>query len=126
MGMIYLVDTSAYSRYLDGRLSDKGNELMDDILTDAPPISVVVRMELLSYQGNDERENIIKNLVDSCDVILLSDEIVEKTVEIRRKSKIKLPDAIIAATAIVHNLSLISCNDSDFLKVPNLKYASLS
>lgn len=57
----------------------------------------------------------------------LSDEIIEKKIELRRKVKIKLPDALIAATAIVHNLTLLlSTNDSDFLKVPKLKYKSLN
>ncbi|TAE34104.1 MAG: PIN domain-containing protein [Cytophagales bacterium] len=38
----------------------------------------------------------------------------------------KLPDAIIAATAIVHNLTLLSTNDSDFERIEGLKYRSLS
>jgi len=34
--------------------------------------------------------------------------------------KIKLPDAVIAATALVHGLELISRNESDFKKIPGL------
>ncbi len=41
---------------------------------------------------------------------------------LRRSIKIKLPDTIIAATAIVHKLTLVSDNDVDFLRVPKLKY----
>jgi predicted nucleic acid-binding protein len=36
--------------------------------------------------------------------------------------KLKLPDAIIAATAIDNNFTLIADNDADFKKVPGLKY----
>ncbi|MEY4538677.1 MAG: hypothetical protein RLZZ306_434, partial [Bacteroidota bacterium] len=50
------------------------------------------------------------------------DEIVEKTIEIRRIYKIKLPDALIAATAIVFDLTLVSRNDKDFTQIPELKY----
>ncbi|TDB61346.1 PIN domain-containing protein [Arundinibacter roseus] len=43
-----------------------------------------------------------------------------KTIEIRRKHKIKLPDAIIAATALVHHLTLVTNNVSDFARIENL------
>ncbi|RYF71696.1 MAG: PIN domain-containing protein [Cytophagaceae bacterium] len=39
---------------------------------------------------------------------------------------LKLPDAIIAATAIVHDFTLLSTNDSDFNKITALKYRSLT
>ncbi|HAH54244.1 MAG TPA: hypothetical protein DCM02_02880 [Flavobacterium sp.] len=40
--------------------------------------------------------------------------------KIRRSKKIRTPDAIIAATAIVHNLTLIT-NDNDFNGIQKLK-----
>jgi predicted nucleic acid-binding protein len=54
----------------------------------------------------------------------LSDEIVNETIELRKTKRMKLPDAIIAATAIVHNLCLVSRNDKDFDKIPNLFYTN--
>ena len=44
-----------------------------------------------------------------------------KTAEIRKAHKLKLPDAIIAATAIVYDLTLISRNVSDFKNINGLK-----
>ena len=35
--------------------------------------------------------------------------------------KIKLPDAIIAATALVHNLTLLTRNEKDFSKISNVE-----
>ncbi len=49
-------------------------------------------------------------------------QVVQKAIEINRSIKIKLPDAVIAATAIVNDFTLISRNDDDFEKVPGLKY----
>ena len=43
-----------------------------------------------------------------CNEISLTDEIKEKTIEIRKKYKIKLPDALVPASAIVNNLPLIT------------------
>ena len=44
-----------------------------------------------------------------------------KTAEIRKAHKLKLPDAIIAATAIVYDLTLISRNVPDFKNINGLK-----
>lgn len=126
MGTGYLIDTSGYSRYLDDMLSVENSDFMDSVLEDAPAMCFVVKIELRSFQGDKNKENTIADLVNNCVIMELSDEIIEKTIELRRKAKIKLPDAIIAATAIVHNLTLLSTNDSDFRKVPKLKYKSLN
>ncbi|MCP1385016.1 type II toxin-antitoxin system VapC family toxin [Runella salmonicolor] len=126
MGTGYIIDTSGYSRYLDDMLSVENSDFMDSVLEDAPAMCFVVKIELRSFQGDKNKENTIADLVNNCLIMELSDEIIEKTIELRRKAKIKLPDAIIAATAIVHNLTLLSTNDSDFVKVPKLKYKSLN
>lgn len=126
MGTRYLIDTSGYSRYLDDRLSIENSEFMDSVLEDAPDMCFVVKIELRSFQGDVDREHTIADLVNSSRIIELTDDVIEKTIELRKKAKIKLPDAIIAATAIIHNLTLLSTNDSDFLKVPKLKYKSLN
>ena len=53
--------------------------------------------------------------------IFYIDEIIaDKTIELRKKYKIKLPDAIIAATAIVYNLILVSLNITDFHKIEGI------
>ena len=46
------------------------------------------------------------------------------SIELRKARKIKLPDAIIAATAIVHDLILVSRNDKDFAAIPSLRYSN--
>ena len=50
----------------------------------------------------------------------LTNNIVEANIEIRKKHKTKLPDAIIAATALVYGLALISRNTSDFKNMDGL------
>jgi predicted nucleic acid-binding protein len=53
-------------------------------------------------------------------VFELGKDIKLKTAEIRKACKIKLPDAIIAATALVYNLTLLSRNVGDFKQVDGL------
>ena len=47
--------------------------------------------------------------------------IVAKTIQLRQKQKIKLPDAVIAATALVDGLKLISRNTKDFKNIKGLE-----
>lgn len=54
------------------------------------------------------------------EIIQLTAAIVTQTIEIRKEYKIKLPDAIIAATALVNDLTLISRNKSDFKNIDGL------
>jgi predicted nucleic acid-binding protein len=55
-------------------------------------------------------------------IITVNQDIIQKTIEIRKKFRLKLPDAVIAATALVYDYTLISDNDKDFVKVSGLKY----
>ncbi|MDQ6763986.1 MAG: type II toxin-antitoxin system VapC family toxin [Bacteroidota bacterium] len=54
-------------------------------------------------------------------VIELEQPIKLKTAELRKAYKIKLPDAIIAATALVYDLTLLSRNTVDFKDIAGLK-----
>lgn len=82
-------------------------------------MSIINKIELLSFTSPD------KNLYDFiafANLFYLEDDIIDKTIEIRRSSKIKLPDAVIAATALVYHLTLLTRNIKDFQKVPGLKF----
>jgi predicted nucleic acid-binding protein len=50
----------------------------------------------------------------------IKSDIAEQTIAIRKKNGLKTPDAIIAATALVNKLVLISRNEKDFSKIHNL------
>ncbi len=51
----------------------------------------------------------------------INDDVIQKTIDLRKMQKIKLGDAIIAATALVYNFDLLSHNLADFKNVPSLK-----
>lgn len=54
-------------------------------------------------------------------VFNLDETIIVKAIELRRNHKTKLPDAIIAATAIVYDVTLITRNTKDFQNITELK-----
>jgi predicted nucleic acid-binding protein len=91
-------------------------------------INTVVQMELMSHfeietdpEVKEGREEYINLMAD--EIIQIDQRIAMKAGEIRRKAKLegrkvpKGPDALIAATAIVLNLELVSNNDGDFVWV---------
>ncbi len=81
-------------------------------------ISIITKIELLGYPfSNKEELDFINNIVDALIVIPLSDEIVELTITLRRKYKIKIPDAIVYASAQASKGSLYTNNISDFAKL---------
>jgi predicted nucleic acid-binding protein len=57
-------------------------------------------------------------------IVGLSEEVKQFTIEIRRKYRLKLPDAIVCATAIILDLNLLS-NDVQFGKVTELMLSSV-
>jgi predicted nucleic acid-binding protein len=79
-------------------------------------ISFVTKLELLGYSKitPNEETNILQFL-SKVTILPMSEAIEAETIQIRRKTKLKLPDAIIAATAIVIGAELVS-TDPHFLK----------
>ncbi len=118
MGTKYLIDTNAISDYLGGKISPKGLDFMDEIMDNSPSISVINRIELLGHNRPEIEQ--FKMVVEACLVYELSEEIILKTIAIRKSRSIKTPDAIIAATALVYNLTLITHNIRDFENIANL------
>ena len=65
------------------------------------------------------KEEIIKQFIADANILPISPAVVNQCVAIRRSRKIKTPVAIIAATALVHGLTLLT-HDSDFNKISGL------
>ena len=121
MGTEYLIDTNAIIEFLGGSLPNSASDWLQDIIEkNLHHLSVINHIELLSYQGPDSEVQVLQDFINASDVLALSDAVVQKTIDLRRNLKIKLPDAIIAATALVNQLTLISRNTVDFRSVPGL------
>lgn len=76
-------------------------------------ISTITWMEML-VGASTEEESAIRAWLGSFDVITLDNAIANRAVEIRKARRVRLPDAIVWATAQVHSLLLVSRNTKDF------------
>jgi hypothetical protein len=117
----YLIDNNVISNYFSGCFTKKGMHFIAEVLDLTPIISVITEIEALSWINPDKsKEQIVKAFVSDATVLSLTPVVVAQCVSIRRSLKIKTPDAIMAATAIVHNLTLIT-SDKDFKNIQGLK-----
>ncbi len=117
----YLKDNNVISNYFSGLFTEKAMDFMADVIDTIPNISVITEIEALSWINTDKsKEIILHQFILDAKVLGLTPDVISECVKIRRAKKIKIPDAIIAATAIVHNLTVIT-GDSDFNNIKGLQ-----
>ncbi|GHV70844.1 hypothetical protein AGMMS49928_20190 [Spirochaetia bacterium] len=126
-GDTLVLDTNAVIKLLD---DNANSEFLDSVFPDnVRAISVITQIELLGYPGiTEEADELIRSFLDDIPIVSLDMPIVETTIQIRRdKPRLKLPDAIIAATAVVLDATLVT-NDNDLLKLnfPRLHTISIA
>jgi len=83
-------------------------------------VSVITEIELLSYPAlAPDDEAAARGFLDAVARHPLTDSIRDRTIALRRQYRLKLPDALIAATALDTGATLLS-NDQQLLVVPSL------
>lgn len=118
MGQGYLIDTNAIIDYLQDRLPENSSAFIEKI---DPQLSVISRMELLAWpNASDKQLNVLETFIANSTVFSLPEPVVLESIRIRKNFRVKLPDAIIAATSLVFELTLITRNTTDFEKIPGL------
>jgi predicted nucleic acid-binding protein len=123
MGIKHLWDTNTTIYYLQQQFPPGAERFIDNLLRDEQPaISAITEIELLCWKAASENDmQVLHSFINDALVIELEQPIKFKTAELRKGYKIKLPDAIIAATALIYNLTLLSRNISDFDNIDGLK-----
>ena len=82
--------------------------------------SIITEIEALSYPGLSLAEDLrIRQFFEELNVIPITSLVRDRTIEIRRRNKLRIPDAIIVATALTLEASLLT-NDSDLPTIEGL------
>ncbi len=115
----YLLDTNALISFL------QGNPKLGELTSSASlGISIISVLEFLSFTSIKEPDKkLLLDFIQKIEVIELKIDnlqLLDTITDIRANFKVKLPDAIIAGTAIYKNAILIT-NDKDFAKISMLK-----
>ncbi|MDI6766136.1 MAG: type II toxin-antitoxin system VapC family toxin [Bacteroidota bacterium] len=122
MGVRLLYDTNIFLYYYAGNLNAKKYFDTGFLGENRIIISRIVRLELLSFSKLSLREeNIIREMLDQFVMIPLNDRIEDIAIYLRRKYSLKIPDAIIAATAYDTSSALLTADIDDFKRVTEIK-----
>lgn len=118
----YLLDTNILIYYFADEIPPKELETIEDIFKTSFYISVITRIEFLGWKKHTEKGyEKAKEFISFSKVIYLTKKIADRAIDIRREYRIKLPDAVIAATASSKNLTLVTRNDDDFRDIQYLE-----
>lgn len=105
-----LFDTNILVDYLNGVVQAR-----DELARyEDRAISVVTWMEVLVGAGDDKEDHAIRAFLDDFTVVELSRVVAEAAIAIRRQSRLRLPDAIIRASARHLGALLVTRNTKDF------------
>ena len=116
--MTGLLDTNAALYVLDGKLSIP-------LPVGHYGVSVITEMELLAWPSLTPPEEIrVKAFLQTVTVCELTPAIRQQAVRLRREERLKLPDAVVCATALDHRVELWT-NDARLLNVPGLRCRSV-
>ena len=81
-------------------------------------ISFITYIEFLGYKN---ASSVTEEFIALADVIIINKVIMDICVKLRKSNRIKLPDAIIASTAMAFDYTLITNNEKDFRNIEGLK-----
>jgi predicted nucleic acid-binding protein len=115
-----LLDTNAFIYFFEGQGK------ITNLVVSTPEIyfSAISEIELLSASHLTQSEmDSIKAFLSLCHRVELTSEIIDQTIMIRRQYHFKIPDGVIAASALHLHMPLVSA-DTDFKKIAGLTLIS--
>ncbi|MFN5361630.1 MAG: type II toxin-antitoxin system VapC family toxin [Bacteroidota bacterium] len=121
MEMNMLVDSNVIIDYVSNRIPEKSAKELDIYFNSCFSVSIISKIEVSGFNTQEYELEQLESFIQLSSIVYIDEAVADKTIEIRRMKRIKLPDAIIAATALVKNCILLSHNTTDFKKIEGLQ-----
>ena len=122
--MRWIIDTNVWIDAMAGEQS-AGRALKAATHDDWCGHSAISRLEVLSYSRLTEGEmTAFRAMLDQYVEVPIDNDVIEEAARLRRLVKVKAPDAIVAATALIRQAALITRNVDDFRRIPGLSSRS--
>lgn len=106
-----------------------GYEWLEDYLlnrANALFVSGITKLEVLGFHRLSESESYkFVAFFNAVTVLSLTDEVIKEAIRLRQQRKRSLGDSIIAATALIHKIPVLTHNTQDFLSVEGIEVISL-
>ena len=95
--------------------------LREFIATEAPAVSAVSYVEVLGYHGlAATEESLFREFFAVSTILPIDQDVLDQAVILRQQNRMSLGDALVAATALVHHLPLVTHNVGDFAWIDGL------
>lgn len=96
--------------------------LREFIANNSPYVSAISYLEVLGYhQLTDTDKNYFEDFFKASQILPISQAVISQAVTLKQRKKMSLGDAIIAGTALVYNLTVVTRNVADFSSIIELK-----
>lgn len=118
---VWLLDSNAVMGFLNQDSAPGFIIQFEQALVEGAAVSVITTIEVLGWRGHDTTSRAsAEKLLRCLDEIPLATSVAQQAILLRSNYSIKLPDAVIAATALTHGLKLMTRNQSDFERITGL------
>ena len=118
----FLPDTNVFSKIFGNNLTVKKYVESLDAVIDA-----TIYIECIQGSKSNHEKRFIKKYLDNFPLLLITPEISRKSIELiddySNSHGLMLPDAMIAASALENDLTVVTYNIGDFQFINNLKYS---
>ncbi len=109
------MDSNVLIDYTSRKFTGSSEQKLDSIFDDHFCYSIISHMEVLGYNAPEDVLQNMQEFLSAGVLYYITAEVSNRTILIRRSlAKIKLPDAIIAATALAYGNTLLTRNIHDF------------
>lgn len=98
------------------------DELRRFVADNSPAISAISYVEVLGFHSlSDEDRRHFEEFFGEASILPITQPVLDKAVELRQAHRMSLGDALVAATCLVHNRTLVTRNTQDFAWIPALQ-----
>ena len=123
----YLIDTCVIVKYLEDIFFPEAAKFLDALVDVDSNVSFITKIELLVWNPPNPSDILVREeFLNGSKIYYINDDIILLAIDIRKSTNIKIPDSIIAATAIHYGFTLLSTNENDFSKVVPLGLSFLN
>ena len=118
----YLLDTNILIYYWNGDIPEAERDRIEAILKHSFIVSIITKIELLGWRKHTpEGFKKAKEFLERAEIMPIDDYLADLTIELKRDNNIKLADGLIAATALLNDLVLVTRNEEDFSDLTDLE-----
>ena len=118
--MKFLLDSNVVIYHLNDDLTAEGNDLFEQAVKAGAAYSAITRLEVLGYALKEAQRHRAIEVLALFQELDIEETTIDQAIDLRSSVRIKSIDALIAATALLHNLTLITRNSKDFEAIAGL------